>query len=337
MKPAPGWEANTALLLVVLVLSSTTVVPTKANPDIVVEERKTIQGEYMALPGDIVVKRGATLVLVDTVITFNHTGYYEHGILLEEGASIELHNSSIHGLDNMFYFTVRNSSLTMIDSELRRTHVICENRSRITIKGSYLWALHCLNETMAQVDDSQLCYLFLIDGSTGIVDGCTLIEILLYDDSRVRVSDSTFRFLFYLDEGRADIVNCSYEDEIRFKPMTCDLEVTVVDSEGAPVTEASVALTGYDGLRAASMTTDGEGRASFTGLEAGSYNLTVTKAGYEELNVMRPLLDEAQSVTVQIQAVPEINPEKDEAPLYVYTAAVLVLVGLYIVLRRPRV
>jgi hypothetical protein len=337
MKPALGWEAKAALILVALVVYSTAVAYSESNPDIVVEGGvQTIRGKHMESTGDIVVRNGATLVLEDTEIVFNHTGYYEHGVLVEDGASIELHNSSVVGLDNMFYFRVKNSSLTMVDSELRRTHVICENRSRVSITGSYLWALHCLNETVAQVTDSQLCYLFLIDGSTGRVDDCTLIEILLYDDSHVSVSDSTFRFVFYLDEGRADIENCDYEDEIRFKPMMCELDVTVVDEEGMPVEGAYVALTRYGGEQTTSTTTNEHGLASFTGLEAGSYSLTVTKTGYEESNIDKPLLDEAQSETVQIQAAPrDDSEEKDSVPLPLYTAAVVALMGLYYVFRRP--
>jgi hypothetical protein len=309
-----------------------------SSPDIVVEGgTHTIWGEHLEPPGDIVVKSGATLVLVDTEIVFNHSGYYEHGVLVEEGASIELHDSSVVAVDNMFFFTVRNASLTMVDSELRRTHVICENGSRVDITGSYLWALHCLNETVATVNGSQLYYLFLIDRSAGRVNGCTMIEILLYDDSRVHVSDSKFRFVFYLDEGWAEIEDCDYEDEIRFKPMMCELDVTVIDSGGTPVAGASVALTRYSGEQAASTTTDEHGVASFTGLEVGSYNLTVAKPGYEETILERPLLDESQSMTVQIQTSPmEESGNEKPTQLPVYTVAVLALVGLYVALRRLR-
>ena len=338
MKPAHGREAGAALLLAALYLFSTAAAYAASSPDIVVEEgTHTIRGDHLEPPGDIVVRSGATLVLVDTEIVFNHSGYYEHGVLVEEGASIELQNSSVVALDNMFYLRVRNASLTMVDSELRRTHVICENGSRVDITGSYLWALHCLNETVASVNGSQLCYLFLIDGSAGHVDDCELIEILLYDDSRVHVSDSTFRFVFYLDEGWAEIKNCDYEDEIRFKPMMCELDLTVVGSDGAPVAEASVTLTRYGGEQAASTTTDEHGVASFTGLEAGSYNLTVAKPGYEETRIERPLLDEAQEVAVQIQAAPMDAPEDgNNKSISLYAAAALALVGLYVVLRRPR-
>jgi len=309
-----------------------------SSPDIVVEGgTHTIRGERLEPPGDIVVKRGATLVLVDTEIVFNHSGYYEHGVLGEEGASIELHNSSVVAVDNMFYLRVRNASLTMVDSELRRTHVICENGSRVNITGSYLWALHCLNETVATVNWSQLCYLFLMDGSAARVDDCTMIEILLYDDSRVHVSDSKFRFVFYLDEGRAEIEDCDYEDEIRFKPMMCELDVTVTDSGGNAVAGASVALTRYSGEQAASTTTDEHGVASLTRLEVGSYNLTVAKPGYEETRIERPLLDETQKVTVQIREAPMDAPEDGaNEPVFLYAAAALALVGLYIVRRRPR-
>ena len=352
MKRAVGWNVKTSLylFLVSIIFTSMTVafststggqVPGDPSPtqDIVIEgEKQTIRGETMEPQGDIVVKEGGTLVLEDTKIVFNHTGYYEHGILLEEGASMELHNSSIVALDNMFYLRVKNSSLTMVDSELRRTHVICENMSQVSIRGSYLWALHCLNETEAHVAHSTLCYLFLIDGSTGHVDDCTMIEILLYDDSQVNVSDSTLRFIFYLDEGRANIENCDYEDEIRFKPMMCELDVTVIDTEGKQVADATVTLTRYGGEQAASTTTDEEGVASFTGLEEGSYNLTVTKTGYEEHEIERPLLDETLSETVQIHASPKDDPENGRtAPLSMYIVTALAMTGLlYIVWRKPR-
>ena len=343
MKRTVGWNVKAALhlFLVSIILSSMTVafststggqVPgdPSPTPDLVIEGCKhTIQGETMEPPADIVVKKGGILVLEDSKIIFNHTGYYEHGILLEEGASIELHNSSVVALDNMFYFRVKNSSLVMVDSELRRTHVICENRSQIRIRGSYLWALHCLNETAANVTHSQLCYLFLIDGSTGHVDDCEMIEILLYDDSQVNVSDSTLRFVFYFDEGRANIENCDYEDEIRFKPMMCELDVTVIDPEGQPVAAATVTLTRYGGELAASILTDEEGSASFTGLEEGGYTLIVRKEGYEEREIERPLLDETQSETVQIHASPKDRPENERMVLLsVFTVTVFAIIGL---------
>jgi hypothetical protein len=352
MKLTLGWNVKAALylFLVSIIFTSMTAAystPTGGKvpgdpspaPDIVIEGGKhTMRGETLEPPGDIVVKKGGTLVLIDTNIIFNHTGYYEHGILLEEGASMELHNSSVVALDNMFYLRVRNSSLTMVDSELRRTHVICENRSQISISGSYLWALHCLNETVAHVTHSKLCYLFLIDGSIGDVDDCEMIEILLYDDSMVNVSDSTLRFIYYLDEGRANIENCDYEDEIRFKPMMCELDVSVFDTQDQPVAEATVTLTRYGGEQAASTTTDEEGSASFTGMEEGSYNLTVTKEGYENRIIERSLLDETQSEIVQIQASPKDNPINEwTAPLSVYTVIVLAMIGLlYYVWRKPR-
>jgi hypothetical protein len=343
MKRTLGWNVEAALylFLVSIIFTSMTAAyststggrfPGDPSPaqDIVIDGGKhAMRGETLEPPGDIVVKNGGTIVIEDSRIIFNHTGYYEHGILLEEGASLELRNSSVVALDNMFYLRVRNSSLTMVDSELRRTHVICENRSRISISGSYLWALHCLNETVAHVADSKLCYLFLIDGSIGDVDDCKMIEILLYDDSMVNVSDSTLRFIYYLDEGRANIENCDYEDEIRFKPMMCELDVSVFDTQNQPVAEAMVTLTRYGGEQAASTTTDERGSASFTGMEEGSYNLTVTKEGYEELEIERPLLDETQSETVQIHASPEDSPINEwTAPLSAYTVTVLAVTGL---------
>jgi hypothetical protein len=95
-------------------------------------------------------------------------------------------------------------------------------------------------------------------------------------------------------------------------------------------------LTRYGGEQTASTTTDENGLASFKGLEAGSYNLTVAKTGYEEREIERPLLDETQSETVQIQARPRDYPENENTtPLSVYTVAVLALIGLYYFLRKP--
>ena len=344
MKRTTGWNLRTALqlLLVSIALSSVAAPPPSTGGqgpgtlsqtrDMVIEGgEQTMRGETVEPPGNIIVRRGGTLILEDTRIVFNHTGYYEHGILLEGGSSMELRNSSIVAHGNMFYFRVNNSSLSMVDSELRRTHVICENGSRVWVSGSYLWALHCLNETVARVAHSQLCYLFLVDESAGDVDDCRMIEILLYDRSRVNVSDSTLRFIYYLDEGRANIENCEYEDEIRFKPMVCNLDVAVTDAEGEPVAGATVTLTRYGGEHAASAATDEGGSSHFTGLEEGIYTLTVTKEGYDEQEIERPLLDESQSETVQINSSTVDGPGNGgAAPLPVYmVAALAVTVLLY--------
>jgi len=215
----------------------------------------------------------------------------------------------------------------MDDSELRRTHVICENKSQIQIRDSYLWALHCLNETTVKVHNSQLCYLFLISGSNGFVEECDMIEILLYDDSIVNVSNTALRFIFYFDEGKANIKNCFYEDEIRFTPILSNLNVTVINSKGNPLSGAAVTLTQNNEEFIAFSLTNKKGLATFKNLSLGSYTIKINKEGYLERYIESSLVDENQSETIQISTLVKARSEKERITLLcIFTVSFLLII-----------
>ncbi|MDH5201225.1 MAG: hypothetical protein OEW93_10080, partial [Candidatus Bathyarchaeota archaeon] len=161
------------------------------------DEEASFTNLVMRPEGDIIVRRGGRLVLRNTTVFFNHSGYYEHGILLEEDSTFEAYESRILGLDNLFFFRSWGATVILEGSTFRMTHAICGNSSSVSILRSHLWALHCLNESTAQVENASLCYLIMHGSASARVDGSRMIEIILYGDSRVQVSDTTLRFIFY--------------------------------------------------------------------------------------------------------------------------------------------
>ncbi len=274
------------------------------HPDLIIVEDEEIAftGLVMRPEGDIIVRRGGRLVLRNTTVFFNHSGYYEHGILLEEGSTFEAYESQILGLDNLFFFRSWGATVILEGSTFRMTHAICENSSSISILRSHLWALHCLNKSTAQVENASLCYLIMHGNASAWVNGSRMIEIILYDDSRVQVSNTTLRFIFYFDSGTAMISNCIYEDEIRFKPRLCELTLEVLD-EGTrdPIPMALISLHHPEEHEVATSITGSNGKASFKGLEEGDYFVEAEAGGYAPLGARISLLDESQNETLAMR------------------------------------
>lgn len=249
--------------------------------------------------GDIIVRKGGRLALRNTTVFFNHSRYYEHGILLEEDSTFEAYESKILGLDNLFFFRSWGATVILEGSTFRMTHAICGNSSSVSILRSHLWALHCLNESTAQVENATLCYLIMHGSASARVDGSQMIEIILYDDSRVQVSDTTLRFIFYFDSGTAMISNCSYEDDIRFEPRLCELAIEVLDEETRdPIPLARIGLYRPEEHEVASSSTGSDGAVSFTGLEEGDYFVEAEAEGYAPLSARISLLDDSQNETL---------------------------------------
>jgi len=312
--------------------------------DIVIGEGEVMifQDQLIAPLGDIIVEEGGTLILRGTEIVFNHTGYYEHGILLRNDSTLELYDSQIIGLGNLFFFRAHGATITVENSTFWRTHAICGNTTRIIIRGSHLWALHCLNETRVDATDADLSYLLLMGDSSARVSGSQMIEIILYDRSHASVSDTNLRFIFYFDEGTATISNCTYEDEIRFEPNLCDLIILVQDEETAePVPAVDVYLNRSWGGAVASSRTGDEGAASFRGVEEGDYMVQLVGDSYESLSVRISVLNETQRETFLITRMraeveetlgPGNPPPRALAPLLI--AAALIFLSLGVVFRR---
>ena len=263
------------------------------------DEEAAFTGLVMRPEGDIIVRRGGRLVLRNTTVFFNHSGYYEHGVLLEEDSTFEAYESQILGLDNLFFFRSWGATVILEDSTFRKTHAICGNSSSVSILRSHLWALHCLNESTAQVENASLCYLIMHGSASARVDGSRMIEIILYGDSRVQVSDTTLRFIFYFDSGTAMISNCIYEDEIRFEPRLCELAIEVLNEETRdPIPLVRISLHRPEEHEVASSSTGSDGTASFTGLEEGDYFVEAEAGGYAPLNARISLLDDSQNETL---------------------------------------
>jgi hypothetical protein len=301
------------------------------HTDIVIAEDKeaSFTGLVLRPVGDIIVRRGGRLVLRNTTVFFNHSGYYEHGILLEEGSTFEAYGSQILGLDNLFFFRSWGATVILEDSTFRMTHAICGNSSSVSILRSHLWALNCLNESTAQVKNATLCYLIMHENASARVDGSQMIEIILYDDSRVQVSDTMLRFIFYFDSGTATISNCSYEDEIRFKPRLCELTINVLDEETrVPIPMAYISLHRPKEHEVASSSTGSDGTASFKGLEEGDYYVEAEAEGYASLSVRISLLDDSQNETLLMQRL-EVD-RIDLTELYLSILIWLILLVVFV-------
>jgi hypothetical protein len=301
------------------------------HTDIVIAEDKeaSFTGLVLRPVGDIIVRRGGRLVLRNMTIFFNHSGYYEHGILLEEGSTFEAYGSQILGLDNLFFFRSWGATVILEDSTFRMTHAICGNSSSVSILRSHLWALNCLNESTAQVKNATLCYLIMHENASARVDGSQMIEIILYDDSRVQVSDTMLRFIFYFDSGTATISNCSYEDEIRFKPRLCELTINVLDEETrVPIPMAYISLHRPKEHEVASSSTGSDGTASFKGLEEGDYYVEAEAEGYASLSVRISLLDDSQNETLLMQRL-EVD-RIDLTELYLSILIWLILLVVFV-------
>ena len=307
--------------------------------DLVIGEGKetTFQDLVITPSGDIVVEGGGKLVLRGTIIVFNHTGFYEHGILLNKDATLEIYDSQIIGLDNLFFFRAYDATIIVENSTFWRTHVICGNSTQITIRHSHLWALHCLNDTKVDATDADLYYLLLMGDSSAQIDGSQMIEIILYDRSHVSVSNTNLRFIFYFDEGTATISNCTYEDEIRFEPNLCDLTILVHDEETLePVPAVDVNLNRSKGAEVASSHTGDEGTVSFYDIEEGDYLVELVGDGYESFSVRISVLNETQQETLFIkrskaeaEEIPNLkNPIQVLAPFLIAVVCISLFLGV---------
>lgn len=304
--------------------------------DLVIGEGEERTLQYLALtpPGDIVVEEGGTLVLRDVEITFNHTGFYEHGILLEEGSTLEIYDSQIKGLDNLFYFRANSAAIIIENSTFRHTHLICSGSTQITVRDSHIWALHCLNDTKVDVVDADLSYLLLMGDSSARIDRAQMIEIILYDRSHVSVSNASLRFIFYFDEGTATITNCDYEDEIRFEPNLCDLTIMVRDEETLELVPAvDVQLNRTKGDMIVASQTDDEGAASFHDIEEGDYMVEMAGEGYGSYRVRISVLNETQQETLFIgKLAAESDGESLGNPLRILTPYLIAVAFIFLIL-----
>jgi hypothetical protein len=304
--------------------------------DLVIGEGKetTFQDLVITPSGDIVVEEGGKLVLRGTIIVFNHTGFYEHGIFLENGSTLEIYDSQIVGLDNLFFFNAHNATIIVDNSTFRRTHAICSDSTRITIRGSHLWALHCLNDTKVDATDADLSYLLLMGDSSAQIDGSQMIEIILYDRSHVSVSNTSLRFIFYFDEGTATISDCAYEDEIRFEPSLCDLTILVQDEETLePVPAVDVYLNRSKGDEVASSHTGDEGAVSFNDVEEGDYMVELVGDGYASFSVRISVLNETQQETLFMSRLEtEVDAPSLKNPLRVLTPSLIAVAFVFLLL-----
>ena len=294
-------------------------------------EELIVEDQALTPQGDIVVEEGGRLVLRGVDITFNHTGFYEHGILLEDGSTIEIHDSQITGLDNLFYFRAHSASITIENTTFRHTHLICSGATQITVRDSHIWALHCLNDTRVDALDADLSYLLLMGDSSARIDRAQMIEIILYDRSHVSVSNTRLRFIFYFDDGTATITDCDYEDDIRFEPNLCELTIHVRDEETLELIPAvDVHLNRTKGYVDIISQTGDEGTAYFRDIEEGDYLVELASEGYEPYRTRISVLNETQQVTLLMCKLEEPDGGNNGDPLqvaapYIFTIAFALL------------
>ena len=299
-------------------------------------EEVTIQDRVFTPLGDIVVEKGGKLVLRHAKVLFNHTGCFDHGIILKENTTLWIYHSQIRGVNNLFFFKAQNTTLIIEDSKIRRTQVLCGNSSRILIVRSYLWALHCFNESTADIVNARLNYIFLRGRSSAQVDDSHIVEVILYDSSKASISDTTLKNIFYFDEGSTTLSNCTYVDLIRFKPKLCNLTIVVLDEDTHdPIPMLNVNLSRPKGQGVASSLTNDDGSASFSGLEEGDYFAEIEMEGYVPLSVRIPLLNEIQHETLMIRKIGEEKGPSILTNRFLPTlmATILTVLALYLFYR----
>jgi 5-hydroxyisourate hydrolase-like protein (transthyretin family) len=310
-------------------LCSVSNVEASGSEDLIVgeDEQVTIQDQVFMPSGDIIVEKGGKLILRNVEVVFNHTGCYEHGIVLKENTGFEIYDSQIRGLNNLFFFKARDTALILEDSTIRMTHVLCGNSSCISIVRSELWALHCFNESTADIENARLHYLFLRGRSSARVDDAHIVEILIYGTSHASVSDATLKNIFYFDEGWAILSNCSYVDLIRFEPLKGNLTITVLD-EGSrdPVPMVCVTLERPRGSEADNAHTNDDGVVAFSGLEEGDYFAKFKGVGYVPMNITISLLNVTQHETMLMHRMEEASSWSSAALIFMILMAVVLAV-----------
>ena len=283
-------------------------VEAEEDVDFVVREGEevTIQDVVFTPSGDIIVEEGGRLTIRDAKVIFTHTSCFEHGIILKENTTLQVHHSQIRGVETLFFFRAQDTTLILEDSKIRMTHVLCGNSSRISMVHADLWALHCFNESTVDISNSRLNYLFMRGRSSAQVEDSHIVEVLLYDRGRASLSNTTLKNIFYFDRGSTTLSNCSYVDLIRFKPIQCNLTITVLDEDTHdPIPMVNVALDRPRGSKVAHSCTNEDGAATFYDLEEGDYFVELGRDGYIPANIRIPLLNETQHETLMIGKVEE--------------------------------
>jgi len=304
------------------------------STDFVVEEagEAVIQDRVFTSSGDIIVESGGALILLNAEVIFPHTGCFEHGIILKENTTLEIHHSQIKGVNNLFFFKAQNTRLIIADSKIRMTHIICGNSSRISIARSDLWALHCFNESKVNITNARLHYLFLRGRSSARVDDSNIVEVLLYDNSKASISDTALKNIFYFDRGSSTLTKCSYIDLIRFEPKLCCLTITVLDKVTQdPVPMINVSLSQSKGYRVASSATNENGTVIFRDLEEGDYIAEIEEEGYVPVKIRIALLNDIQNETLKILRTMDQKSNSFHPNLYLSILLVitLLIIALY--------
>ena len=113
-----------ALFLVLLLTTSSLIIvlPIRAQPaqgNWVVTGTQVVENTSINLDGNLTIKSGGSLTLMNVTLTLNPQDSGQSGILAEEGSSFFIYNSCITSATSFrFFFSVVNATFVMKDSEL---------------------------------------------------------------------------------------------------------------------------------------------------------------------------------------------------------------------------
>lgn len=126
-----------AILLVVSIVASPIVQAYSAHgrKDWVVDEDTLVEGIEINVKGNIVVKSGAKLTLVDSIIYMNCGYSGEFSIIVEKGAVLELFNTTVRSGTGKPYLFIVHGTLVMKKSLLRDCG-ITQDKPGLIIEGS---------------------------------------------------------------------------------------------------------------------------------------------------------------------------------------------------------
>lgn len=157
----------------------------------------------------IVLQGNATLVVENATLEFIQTKDYQYGIKLQglddRFPSLKVKNATLKSSKGVL-ISVDGSSSVVVEG--LKFDGAGKSKGQIKLYGeSYLRAVsssipyvYCYDSSRSELVASNPNYLYVYENATGVVDGCTIFSIKVYDNGLVNVSLSTVKSGIYAED-----------------------------------------------------------------------------------------------------------------------------------------